>query len=296
MRRFQGSSVRRNCCVTSQVLQFYSTKGTNRNKHADEMRQLLYETGAMNARYGPISIRAERYGHDSNSLKEHLGKNQTKIIHFQRHGQGYHNLIYRILDECGVPVHDVYDPDPTVNPFVRPEIVDSPLTEHGRAQCNNQRLKASRLKPEILFVSPLHRAIQTAQITFQDFHGKIPFVAHEGCREDLGLLVCNKRRPLSETAREFPDIDFSSISSGEQDTLWSSEKRECPVEKSKRIYSFLVDYVRHLPQKEIAIVTHSAWLFNLCNAVMDCGNDDELMSWFGTGEIRTMNVAFSKVN
>ena len=188
----------------------------------------------------------------------------------------------------------MYDPDPNINPFVRPEIVDSPLTEHGRAQCASQRSKASILNPEILIVSPLHRAIQTAQITFEDFRGKVPFIAHEACREELGLLVCNKRRPLSETIREFPDVDFSLVTSGEEDTLWNAEARECPVDKSKRIYSFLVDYIRHLPQKEIGVVGHSAWMFNMCNAVMDCGEDGELSSWFETAEIRSMQVTFSR--
>jgi broad specificity phosphatase PhoE len=247
----------------------------------------------MNASHGPMTIRAERYSVLSKRSADDDDDGRTKIIHFQRHGQGYHNLIYRILDESGRPVQDVYDPDPAVNPFVRPEIVDSPLTEHGRAQCASQRSKASSLQPELLIVSPLHRAIQTAQITFEDFRGKVPFVAHEACREELGLLVCNKRRPLSETIREFPDVDFSLVTSGEEDTLWSPEERECPVDKSKRIYSFLVDYVRHLPQKEIGVVGHSAWMFNMCNAVMDCGGDDELTSWFGTSEIRSMKVIFS---
>jgi hypothetical protein len=90
-------------------------------------------------------------------------------------------------------------------------------------------------------VSPLHRAIQTAQITFEDFRGKVPFsfVAHEACREELGLLVCNKRRPLSETIREFPNVDFSLVTSGEEDALLS------PETSSKFIVIIGVEYDRN---------------------------------------------------
>jgi broad specificity phosphatase PhoE len=272
---------------------YYSSTTPCWDKHADEMRNYLHSAGALEMKHGPITIEAERsFGTVTDNNDKH-----SKIVHFQRHGQGYHNLLYVVLKDAGNPIQDIYHPDPQVNPFLRPEIVDAPLTEHGRAQCaRQQQHAASNLRPELLIVSPLHRAIQTAQITFADFRDKIPFVAHESCREELGLLRCNQRRPLSETIREFPDVDFSLITSGEQDTLFDPSARECPKKKSLRIYSFLVDFLRHRPEKEIAVVGHSAWLFNMCHTVLDCGDDDELRSWFGTAEIRSMNLRFSSLD
>eukprot|EP00978_Attheya_sp_CCMP212_P027216 scaffold91002_cov45-Attheya_sp.AAC.1 len=215
-------------------------------------------------------------------------------------------------------------PDPAQNPFIRPEIVDSPLTESGRQQCLARRPVAAALSPQAVIVSPLHRAVQTAQLSFADHmtsknhenddDNNIPWVAHEGCREDLGMLICNKRRPTSQILSEFGQhgIDFSHMTS-EEDDMWSPDAIETPHAKSKRVYEFLTDFIRHRPETELAVVTHSAWLFNMCNAVMDIieeeehlqqkennnnnNNDDEtpitpLASWFLTSEIRSMHVSF----
>jgi broad specificity phosphatase PhoE len=242
----------------------------------------------MDLDHGPIQIEATRY------IPGQVPDENSKIVHFQRHGQGYHNLMYSVLSDAGAPVLDVYDPDPLQNPFVRPEMVDAPLTELGRQQCAEQRLLASQLKPQVLIVSPLHRAIQTAQITFADFCGKIPFIAHEWCREEMGLLVCNKRRPLSETIQDYPRIDFSIMKEmgDDQDTLWNPNYRECPKAQSQRIYKFLSEFLRHRPEQELAVVGHSAWLFNMGHTVLQC--DDELKKWFGTSEIRSMQLKFTE--
>ena len=39
----------------------------------------------------------------------------TKIVHFQRHGQGYHNLLGDVLRDVGIRP-DIFSPDPAVNP------------------------------------------------------------------------------------------------------------------------------------------------------------------------------------
>ena len=285
------SAVRTNarCIATTRCAQnAAAAAGFNPKRHSDELRAWLNKHGALDTEW-PVKISAERYEEGSPRPSEE----NKKLVHFQRHGQGYHNLIYVMMAERGSPVEDIYDTDPKKNPFVRSELVDSPLTSLGREQCIAKRELAQKLNPELIIVSPLHRAVQTAQLTFADFLGGVRFVAHDLCREELGLLVCNKRRPLSETIREFPLVDFS-LTSGEEDLLWQPDERESPVDKSKRIYSFLINYIRHRPEKEIAVVGHSAYFFNMCNAVLDCGDDDELASWFGTSEIRSMVLSFSQ--
>mmetsp|Transcript_2450 Transcript_2450/g.4001 ORF Transcript_2450/g.4001 Transcript_2450/m.4001 type:complete len:331 (+) Transcript_2450:93-1085(+) len=219
----------------------------------------------------------------------------TKIVHFQRHGQGYHNLLGDVLRAAGLKP-SVDSRDPTINPWLRPEIVDAPLTETGKDECRNQRAVSSLLRPELVVVSPLHRAIQTAQISFGHVYGehsykRVPWIAHEGCREELGVLVCNKRRPLSLIQADFPDIEFHG-NMPEEDTLWHPTERESGVSKSNRIYDFLVNFVAQRPESEIAVVSHSATLFHMCNAVLDCGDDLNLASWFLTSEIRSMKLTF----
>lgn len=262
----------------------------NPKRHSDELRAWLKENGALDHKW-PTQIRAERYVVGSPRPTEA----NKKVVHFQRHGQGYHNLIYTMMSDFGSPVEDIYDTDPKRNPFVRSELADSPLTSLGREQCLEKRELANSLNPELIVVSPLHRAVQTAQLTFADFMGDIRFVGHDLCREELGLLVCNKRRPLSETIREFPHVDFS-MTSGEEDRLWMPDERESPLDKSKRIYSFLADYIQLRTEKEIAVVGHSAYFFNMCNAVLDCGDDEEIKKWFGTSEIRSLVLTFDDAN
>mmetsp|Transcript_11332 Transcript_11332/g.24167 ORF Transcript_11332/g.24167 Transcript_11332/m.24167 type:complete len:111 (+) Transcript_11332:1-333(+) len=102
----------------------------------------------------------------------------------------------------------------------------------------------------------------------------------------------NKRRSITDITADYPEIDFLDIEHDE-DVLWEEygDRRETLLEKSERIYEFLTEYVRSRPEKEIAIVCHSAYLFTLLNAVMDI-EDEELRSWFLTSEVRSLQMTF----
>ena len=255
-------------------------------------REKLNQLGALDKEFGPIQIVGE-------PIDSHGNKDDaticTKIIHFQRHGQGYHNLICDMWREAGRPI-DFDSPDPELNPVTRAEMVDPPLTELGRKQCTAVREECSRLSPEVVIVSPLLRCIQTAKLSFRDHADTTatPWVSHEGCREELGLLTGNKRRPISEICAEYPEIDFAAIEHDE-DELWDAygDRRETLLEKSDRIYDFLTSFVMQRPESEIAIISHSAYLFTLLNAVMDI-EDKDLRSWFLTGEVRSLKVTYRR--
>lgn len=231
------------------------------------------------------------YEDDDNDAKSNGSSPDTKIVHFQRHGQGYHNLVCDLWRELGRPI-DFDSPDPNLNPVVRPEFLDPPLTALGAQQCAAQRALCAALSPGVILASPMLRCLQTAKLSFRDHVGKVPWVSHEGCREELGLLVGNKRRPIREIKDDYPEIDFSEIEHDE-DVLWEGygDRRETLLEKSERIYNFLTEYVRSRPEEEIAIVCHSAYLFTLLNAVMDI-EDEELRSWFLTSEVRSLRMTF----
>lgn len=250
----------------------------------------LEAAGALDVKR-PVIIKAERLETAEQMMRnpEDLGVD-TKIIHFQRHGQGYHNLLGDVWREMKIPVL-LDSTDIKENPFLRPEIADSPLTESGRQQSMARREQAALLNPQVVFVSPLLRALQTAAISFSSHRHNVPWIAHEGTREELGLLLCNKRRTLSEIQADFPDVDFSLLTT-EQDDLFLGDRREGPLEMSERVYDFMTNCIRKRDEKEIAVVGHSAWLFNMCNAVMDCEGDEDLESWFLTSEIKSMKVTF----
>ena len=92
------------------------------------------------------------------------------------------------------------------------------------------------------------------------------WIAHEGIREEFGTLLCNKRRPLSETMADFPTVDYSYMTSMEdEDVAWRQYieqnaneegivKREELVDISHRAYNFMVDFVLEREEKEIAVV------------------------------------------
>jgi broad specificity phosphatase PhoE len=235
----------------------------------------------------PIQIIAQPIDTAQDALLAH----DSKILHFQRHGQGYHNLLGDVWRGMGINVN-LDSKNPSDNPFLMPDILDSPLTETGRQQCLARRSDVCLLNPQAVVVSPLLRAIQTAKLTFADFDGTVPWIAHEGCREEMGLLPCNKRRPLSEIRYDYPGIDFSQMQH-EDDVLFDAypDRRETAVEKSDRIYDFLTKFIRNRPEPEIAIVGHSAWLFTMLHAVMNCQGPD-LGKWFLTSEVRSMRVTF----
>jgi broad specificity phosphatase PhoE len=235
-----------------------------------------------------------------------ISKTITKTIHFQRHGQGYHNLICDMLRERNQPI-DFESCDPTLNPMLRMEFLDPPLTHSGILQSKaaakrRRRHQTHTSSPQLIIVSPLLRCLQTAQHTFgeqyrdddnDDNDGtRIPWIAHEGCREELGLLVGNKRRCRSEIMADYSHVDFSHVVH-DDDVLWDNfeGRKESLLEQSERIYTFLTEFVAQRPEEEIAIVSHSAYLFTMLNAVVDI-KDDALKSWFLTSEVRTIQLQF----
>ncbi|KAL7530685.1 hypothetical protein ACHAWF_003470 [Thalassiosira exigua] len=234
----------------------------------------------------------------------------TKIVHFQRHGQGTHNELYRQWTERTGEPPDLSEPDPRKNPMMRDDVVDAPLTEKGRRQCEEQRSTAAGLDGiELVVSSPLARTLQTAHCTFEDHlpynaQREVKWMAHEGVREELGQLLCNKRRPLSETEFEFPEVDYTHMPYEEDDVVWNNHvektskgdgipKRETTVDMSHRAYQFLVGFLHKRPEREIAVVGHSAWLFAMTNAVLDAGDDESLIRpMFKQAELRSMELIF----
>ena len=176
-------------------------------------------------------------------------------------------------------------------------------------------------------VSPLVRALETACITFEDHlpsaskrddgEEGVRWIAHEGIREELGLLLCNQRRPLKETLLEFHHVDFSLLAQhderSDEDVYWKQHceltsmnhadgtpQRESLEDMSHRAYDFLVEYLYHRPEKEIAVVGHSAWLLAMTNAVLefDEGSEDveEFGTMFGQAELRSATLTFTEIN
>nr|XP_043615387.1 phosphoglycerate mutase-like protein isoform X2 [Erigeron canadensis] len=202
---------------------------------------------------------------------------RSKTIHLVRHAQGIHNV-------AGEKDHSAY---------MSEELFDAHLTPLGWQQVDNLRkhVHASGIskKIELVVVSPLLRTMQTAvgafggegstdrndvsplmvEYTGDSNHPAIsslncpPFIAVELCREHLGVHPCDRRRSVTEYKTMFPAIDFSLIEN-DGDVLWTSKTREKNEEVAARGVKFM-KWLLTREEKEIAVVTHSGFLFHtLC--------------------------------
>lgn len=250
----------------------------------------------------------------------------TKIVHFQRHGQGTHNQLYKDWTERTGSPPDLNERDPTKNPLLLEDIIDAPLTTKGKNQCLEQSSFAYNelYNIELIICSPLVRALQTAHLTFSDYvppnrtnSGKmVKWIVHEGIREEFGTLLCNKRQPLSRTMSQFVEVDYMYMGSTapsytDEDTMWNeyTTKNKCPdtglvqresmIELSDRAYQFLVNFLLQRPEKEIVVVGHSAWFHAMTNSVLymsdSCSENGEVLDYttmFGQAEIRSFELVF----
>ena len=154
------------------------------------------------------------------------------------------------------------------------------------------------------------RTLQTARITFEDhlpYNSKgIKWIAHDSICEELGTLLCNKHRPLGKIKLEFPEVDYMYLLPyDEDDAVWNNHviktsdeddiaRRETTEDMSHRAYKVLVNFLHPRPEREIAVVGHSAWLLAMTGAVLDIGEEEEedMTSMFGQAEMRSMELIF----
>ncbi|CAM8906979.1 unnamed protein product [Rhodiola kirilowii] len=230
-----------------------------------------------------------------------------KTIHLVRHAQGIHNV----------------DGDKNYKAYMSPEYFDAQLTPLGWQQVDNLRKHVHKSgltkRIDLVITSPLLRTMQTAVGVFggegytdgdrmdilplmianagNSCRGAIssldapPFLAIESCREHLGVHPCDRRRNITDYHYLFPAIDYSLIESDE-DILWKADIRETTHEVASRGMEFL-NWLWTRKEKEIAIVTHSGFLFHTLSAL---GNNyhplmkQEISKHFANCELRSMVI------
>jgi broad specificity phosphatase PhoE len=192
-------------------------------------------------------------------------RRQLKLVYLVRHAEGIHNAADKQFGtqrwESELAFQDRY--------------LDADLTPFGvsDAQSKGPRSVAGELARgmppiERIVVSPLSRAIQTAQNFFaQEQVPASPFVCIESCREILGCHTCDKRRSVAELKAKFPTVDFAAIKD-EQDPLWTPTHRETDEEMQARARVFLLELFRDIPERSVAVVTHSGFMEALCAVVL----------------------------
>ena len=197
-----------------------------------------------------------------------------------RHAEGLHNVVGEV--------------DPSA--YLLEENEDASLSQNGVLQCLKfaaieQELKISS-NSTLLIVSPHRRTLQTATYSFPHLIFQIPWIASEDIRERTGLHPCDRRRPISEQLRHYPHIDFSELIEDE-DNLYPlyTLKREPSSSVTKRGLAFL-DHVSKRPEKEIIVVTHSAFLEHFLETVVDMHEEKPIVR-FRNCEMRSYVVDFN---
>jgi broad specificity phosphatase PhoE len=230
---------------------------------------------------------------------------RCKTIYLVRHAQGIHNV----------------DGEKNYKAYMSHDYFDAELTQLGWKQVDSLRkhVHSSGLhkKIELVISSPLMRTLQTAVGVFggegyTDMSDVLPLmvanagnssraaisslncppvITEESCREHLGVHPCDQRRSISDYQFLFPAVDFSLIES-EEDKLWKADVRETIEELAARGKKFL-NWLWTRKEKEIAIVTHSGFLFHTLNALQnECHPDvkKEICGHFANCELRSMVI------
>ena len=133
-------------------------------------------------------------------------------------------------------------------------LLDCHITKLGEFQAKTAWVEDDL--PDLVVVSPLTRAIQTALIAFEGFD--IPMICHPGFKEKGDKLPENIRREKGELIRDkklnqyeaFADIDFSLVI---EEKVWSMSK------KSKRVnfaHDSLIEWLKRRKEERILLVTH----------------------------------------
>jgi broad specificity phosphatase PhoE len=138
-----------------------------------------------------------------------------------------------------------------------PKWRDAPLSEEGLGQAQRLRREVASLGVELVVISPLSRALQTALAAFEGLG--IPLLVQPLAREWL-YTYCDVGRPRAELEACFPGLDFAHLAE-----VWWYEAAgghegwaEEPVGHVVLRIRQLVSWLEARPERSIAVVGHSA--------------------------------------
>ena len=180
----------------------------------------------------------------------------SRTIHLIRHGQSTFNAHYAETGED--PMH-----------------FDARLTELGRRQVAAARERMADQTYDVVLVSPLTRAIQTASGIFGD---DAPFEITALHRE-WQISSCDIGRRLAELQADFPHLDFSEL----DDPWWRHDApigalgfpQESEEHLAERVMAFKT-MMADRPEPRIAVVGHGDFFRQLIGRHLE---NCELAEW-----------------
>jgi broad specificity phosphatase PhoE len=232
---------------------------------------------------------------------EPLGPGE-KLVHFIRHGQGYHNQAqadWYAAGKSGEPYTLENDPSGRFE--------DAELTALGQRQARDLQARTASIAPELLVVSPMRRAILTGVTAFERHikgevvglgagggSGKLPVLAREECHEIAGKHTCDRRLSKTRLTELYPMVDFSQVEA-EEDPFWGDGTRREPLEEVAGRAAAFMAWLKGREETHVAVACHSTFLLSMFNGVlsMDKANA-HLQKWFDTGEMRSVVVRWEE--
>jgi hypothetical protein len=134
-----------------------------------------------------------------------LIRKQSRLV-LIRHGNSMFNQLFHELEGPGYIEKPSY-----FDVYSDLQIMDSPLSKLGIAQAKKAAELAHQIEFEIVFISPLRRALETAYYMFKDHPNfeNIKFIVHPMMRENImttGDLPSDINSILSVFSKKFPDL------------------------------------------------------------------------------------------
>ena len=124
--------------------------------------------------------------------------------------------------------------------------------------------------PEKYYVSPLHRCLATANITFNGLRlpAQQPFIPEvkELLREVIGIHTCDRRSNKNYIHTNFPTCTFEP-GFAEEDETWRPDIREDHLAHDVRMKKLLDDIFTHDDSTYISFTTHSGSIASLLRVV-----------------------------
>ncbi|KAI5791074.1 phosphoglycerate mutase [Geopyxis carbonaria] len=156
------------------------------------------------------------------------------VLFLARHGEGWHNVAEsyygKHLWDCYWSMRDGNGTSVWA---------DAALTPTGSLQARSAhtawqtQLSAGAPLPRAFYTSPLSRAASTHHLTWSNTTTHAPTVL-EALRETLGIHTCDRRRPRSALAADYPGFRFER-GFAEEDGLWDPVLREPDAARRERV-------------------------------------------------------------
>ena len=170
-----------------------------------------------------------------------------KILHLIRHAQSTSNVAAAIRGPSA---------------YSDPALHDARLDQAGTRQAVElgQQLRRDEVIIDLVLVSPMTRALETAFSIWPSGTPSPPLIACEFLREAFGAHPCDSRRSITELKCEFgaTRVDFSHIGTNE-DTWASPTTRERIVDVAVRCDKLLAE-LQLRPERHIALISHGVLL------------------------------------